>query len=127
MGIRKRFTILHSNDMHGDFLAEMRGEEGHLIGGLSLLSGYINEVRSEEKNVIYCIAGDMVQGSIIDAEYKGISTIEIMNYLSPRWATTSSIMGCHTSCSWRRLPISPSSTPTSTSPSTTSACSSRMW
>ncbi|HZL83611.1 MAG TPA: bifunctional UDP-sugar hydrolase/5'-nucleotidase [Candidatus Deferrimicrobium sp.] len=83
MGIRKRFTILHSNDMHGDFLAEMRGEEGHLIGGLSLLSGYINEVRSEEKNVIYCIAGDMVQGSIIDAEYKGISTMEIMNYLSP--------------------------------------------
>ena len=83
MGIRKRFTILHSNDMHGDFLAEMRGEEGHLIGGLSLLSGYINEVRSEEKNVIYCIAGDMVQGSLIDAEYKGISTMEIMNYLSP--------------------------------------------
>src|SRR5450759_5832497 len=41
---------------------------------------------------------------------------------SPRWATTSSIMDCHTSCSWRRLPISPSSTPTSTSPSTTSAC-----
>jgi 5'-nucleotidase len=83
MGTTKRFTILHSNDMHGDFLAEMRGEEGHLIGGLSLLSGYINQVRSEEKNVLYCIAGDMVQGSLIDAEYKGISTMEIMNYLSP--------------------------------------------
>jgi hypothetical protein len=33
MGLQKRSTILHSNDMHGDFLAEMRGEEGHLIGG----------------------------------------------------------------------------------------------
>jgi hypothetical protein len=28
----KKFTILHSNDMHGDFLAEAGGEEGHLIG-----------------------------------------------------------------------------------------------
>jgi 5'-nucleotidase len=29
----------------------------------------------------------MVQGSLIDSEYKGISTIEIMNYLSPDVAT----------------------------------------
>jgi 5'-nucleotidase len=79
----KKFTILHSNDMHGDFFAEMRGEEGHLIGGLALLSGYINRVRKEEENVLYVIAGDMVQGSIIDTEYKGISTIELMNYIAP--------------------------------------------
>jgi len=69
--------------MHGDFLAEVAGESGELIGGLALLSGYINKVRSEEANVLYVIAGDMVQGSLIDSEYKGISTIEIMNYLSP--------------------------------------------
>jgi len=79
----KNFTILHSNDMHGDFLAEVKGAEGNLIGGLALLSGYINRVRLEEENVLYVIAGDMLQGSIIDAEYKGISTIEIMNYLAP--------------------------------------------
>jgi 5'-nucleotidase/UDP-sugar diphosphatase len=41
----KKFTILHSNDMHGDFLAEVGGAQGQLIGGLSLLSGYINKVR----------------------------------------------------------------------------------
>lgn len=79
----KKFTILHSNDMHGDFLAEVQGKEGKLIGGLALLSGYINKVRQEEENVLYVIAGDMVQGSLIDSEYKGISTIEIMNYLAP--------------------------------------------
>ena len=79
----KRFTILHSNDMHGDFFAEVRGEQGRLIGGLALLSGYINKVRSEEENVLFVIAGDMVQGSLIDSEYKGISTMEIMNYLAP--------------------------------------------
>lgn len=84
----KRFTILHSNDMHGDFLAEVQGapdhgSKGELVGGLALLSGYINQVRREEENVLYVISGDMVQGSIIDSEFKGISTIEIMNYLAP--------------------------------------------
>ncbi len=80
----KKFTILHNNDIHGDFLAEVKsGKKGELIGGLSLLSGYINKVRSEEKNVLYVVSGDMVQGSLIDAEYKGISTMEIMNYLAP--------------------------------------------
>lgn len=79
----RSFTILHSNDMHGDFLAEVRGTEGELIGGLGLLSSYINRVRREEKNVLYVISGDMVQGSMIDAEYKGVSTMEIMNFLAP--------------------------------------------
>src|SRR3990170_2006307 len=79
----KKFTILHSNDMHGDFLAEVQGKEGKLIGGLALLSGYINRVRQEEENVLYVISGDMVQGSLIDTEYKGISTMGLMNYLAP--------------------------------------------
>jgi 5'-nucleotidase len=79
----KKITILHSNDIHGDFLGELKKGKGKLIGGLALLSGYINKVREEEENVLYVISGDMVQGSLIDAEYKGISTMEIMNYLSP--------------------------------------------
>jgi len=79
----KKFTILHSNDIHGDFLAEVKEGKGDLIGGLSLLSGYINRVREEEENVLYIISGDMVQGSLIDLEYRGVSTIEIMNYLAP--------------------------------------------
>jgi len=87
----KKFTILHSNDMHGDFLAEVKGAKGNLIGGLSLLSGYLNKVRQEEKNVLYLISGDMCQGSMIDTEHKGISTIEIINYLAPDVVT----MGNH--------------------------------
>ena len=79
----KKITILHSNDIHGDFLGELKGEKGKLLGGLALLSGYINKVRSEEENVLYVISGDMIQGSLIDAEYKGISTMQIMNYLAP--------------------------------------------
>jgi 5'-nucleotidase / UDP-sugar diphosphatase len=83
MGLKKKFTILHSNDMHGDFIAEVKAGSGKLIGGLALLSGYVNKVRREEKNVLYVIAGDMLQGSLIDSEYQGISTMEIMNYLAP--------------------------------------------
>lgn len=43
-----------------------------MLGGLAHLSGYINKVRKEEKNALYLIAGDMVQGSMIDTEYKGV-------------------------------------------------------
>lgn len=81
----KKLTLLHSNDLHGDFLAEQIDDK--LVGGVSMLSGYINQVRQTEKNVIYAIAGDMFRGSIIDSEYKGISTIEIMNALAPDIAT----------------------------------------
>ncbi|WP_299028121.1 bifunctional UDP-sugar hydrolase/5'-nucleotidase [uncultured Campylobacter sp.] len=81
----KKLTLLHSNDLHGDFLAEQVDDK--LVGGVSMLSSYINQVRQTEKNVIYAIAGDMFRGSIIDSEYKGISTIEIMNALAPDIAT----------------------------------------
>ena len=78
---QEKLVLLHSNDMHGDFLAEPK--EGYHEGGVSLLSGYIKQVRNEEKNVLFAIAGDMFRGSIIDSEYKGFSTIELMNFLSP--------------------------------------------
>lgn len=48
-----------------------------------MLSGYVNKVRREENNILYTISGDMFTGSVIDSEYKGISTIEIMNLLAP--------------------------------------------
>ena len=78
---RKKLTILHSNDLHGDFLAEM--VDDRLIGGVSRLSGYVNQTRGEEPNTLYCIAGDMFRGSVIDSEFRGVSTIEIMNMLAP--------------------------------------------
>ena len=77
----KKLTILHSNDLHGDFLADEAGSG--LKGGVSMLSGYINKVRNEESNVLYAIAGDMFRGSLIDSEFRGISTIDIMNLLAP--------------------------------------------
>ena len=81
----KHLTLLHNNDMHGDFLPEEK--DGKKVGGLPLLSGYLNKVRSEKENVIYAIAGDMFRGSIIDSEYMGLSTISLVNLLNPDVAT----------------------------------------
>ncbi len=79
----RKITILHSNDMHGDFLAEQDPYTGRKTGGLALISGYLNKVRHEEENVLFLIAGDIVQGNLIDSEYKGISTMDMVNYLIP--------------------------------------------
>ena len=78
---KKHIVILHSNDMHGDFLPEDR--DGIETGGLARLSGYVKKVRTREDNVIYAIAGDMFRGSIIDSEYMGLSTIDLVNLLEP--------------------------------------------
>ena len=74
-------TLLHSNDLHGDFFSGEENEQ--LLGGISMLSGYVSQVKAQQPNTLYCIAGDMLQGSLIDSEFKGISTIEIMNMLGP--------------------------------------------
>ena len=81
----KHLTLLHNNDMHGDFLPEEK--DGKMVGGLPLLSGYLNKMRAERENVIYAIAGDMFRGSIIDSEYMGLSTISLVNLLNPDVAT----------------------------------------
>ena len=80
MAIRK-LALLHSNDLHGDFLPSE--ENGVITGGISYLSGYIKKVRSQEYNTIYVNAGDMFRGSVIDSEYLGLSTIDLMNQLAP--------------------------------------------
>ena len=82
---KTKLTILHSNDLHGDFLPKDAG--GKSTGGLARLSGYVGKVRAEEKNVIYAVAGDMFRGSVIDSEYHGLSTINLMNNLRPDVAT----------------------------------------
>ncbi|MDR2866255.1 MAG: bifunctional metallophosphatase/5'-nucleotidase [Methanomassiliicoccaceae archaeon] len=77
----KELILLHSNDLHGNFMSENVDEK--LLGGISMLSGYVSQTRAEHPHTLYCIAGDMLQGSLIDSEFKGISTIEIMNIINP--------------------------------------------
>ena len=77
----KKLTLLHSNDLHGDFFSANVDED--LLGGISMISGYVSQVKAQNPDALYCIAGDMLQGSLIDTEFKGVSTIEIMNMLRP--------------------------------------------
>ncbi|MBR2769131.1 MAG: 5'-nucleotidase C-terminal domain-containing protein [Solobacterium sp.] len=77
----QKLTILHSNDMHGDFLEEER--DGVKTGGLARVCQYVKDCREKEDHVLYFNAGDMFRGSIIDSEYLGLSTIELMNVLQP--------------------------------------------
>ena len=78
----RRLVMLHSNDMHGDFFAKETHDR--MVGGMSRLSGYVHKVREEADDpVLYVISGDMLQGSIIDQDYRGISTILVMNMLEP--------------------------------------------
>ncbi|MBO6215495.1 MAG: metallophosphatase, partial [Lachnospiraceae bacterium] len=58
-------------------------KETFFSGGISLLSGYVSRVRQEEENVIYAVAGDLFMGSVVDKEYRGLSTIKLFNALQP--------------------------------------------
>ena len=50
----KRVTILHTNDIHGHFLAEpaLWLEDKPLIGGFEALNHYVKQVRDETPDVI---------------------------------------------------------------------------
>ncbi len=67
--------------MHGDWLPQEN--DGKMTGGLPRLSGYIKSVRNANPNTLYAIAGDMFRGSIIDQEYLGLSTIDMINLMKP--------------------------------------------
>ena len=81
----KKLTLLHCNDIHGDFLPSTEG--GKSSGGIAYLAGYVKKVRRDEENVIFANAGDMFRGSVIDSEYLGLSTIDLMNLLNPDVST----------------------------------------
>ena len=43
----KKLTLLHSNDLHGDFLVEKVDDK--LVGGVSMLSGYVIRYAGKKK------------------------------------------------------------------------------
>jgi broad specificity phosphatase PhoE/predicted MPP superfamily phosphohydrolase len=77
-----KLTILHSNDLHGQFLFKA-ARDYTLHGGISLLSGYIKRAREENPNVIFTISGDLMEKSLLDKTVKEIDAVDICNYLSP--------------------------------------------
>ena len=76
----RKITILHSNDIHGKFTG-WKDENGMMHGSLAQLSGYISRAKEENPDTVYCNAGDMFQGSLIDSDYQGLSTMQILNMM----------------------------------------------
>lgn len=68
-GFGRPITILHTNDMHTQFLPEpavwVKQDPKPLIGGMKALSGYLKELRDGE--VVLLDAGDMMTGTLISA------------------------------------------------------------
>ena len=58
----KKITILHSNDIHGQFTGET-GEDGKLRGSLAQVAGLVAQTKENNPNTLYCIAGDVFQPS----------------------------------------------------------------
>ena len=76
----KNLTILHANDFHGQISFKI-AEDYSLVGGVSLLSGYIKKVRSEEDAVFCAVCGDILQDNIQNACSKGINTVKLLNII----------------------------------------------
>lgn len=80
MNETKKLTILHANDFHGQISFKIE-KDYTLVGGISLLSGYIKKVRSEEQSVFCAICGDILQDNIQNACSKGINTVKLLNLI----------------------------------------------
>lgn len=77
----EELTILHTNDIHGNYLPK---EEG--IGGFKALSHYASEARSESEGPTFLFdAGDVMTGTpLTQIEFhgaKGGAVFEMMNFL----------------------------------------------
>ncbi|MBR4872772.1 MAG: bifunctional metallophosphatase/5'-nucleotidase [Clostridia bacterium] len=80
MNQTKKLTILHANDFHGQISFKIE-KDYRMVGGISLLSGYIKKVRDEEPAVFCAICGDILQDNIQNACSKGINTVKLLNLL----------------------------------------------
>ena len=80
MSKTKKLTVLHANDFHGQISFKIE-KDYTLVGGVSLLSGYIKKVRREEDAVFCAICGDILQDNIQNACSKGINTVKLLNLI----------------------------------------------
>jgi 5'-nucleotidase len=88
----KSLTILHTNDVHSRLEPfPMDGSYNAGLGGVAARAKVINQIRSEEKNVLLLDAGDIFQGTPYFNLYKGEPEIKAMSMLGYDAAT----MGNH--------------------------------
>jgi len=83
---QEKLTILHWNDFHS-FNKPYETKLGDTIkvkvGGYAALSGLINQIKRDVKNVALVHAGDDFQGTPISTITKGMSQIKLLNLVKP--------------------------------------------
>lgn len=75
--MNKKLRIIHSNDIHAD----LGGNESNIGQNLFNLNTTIEKYKNDHS--LYMIAGDILTGSLLDSETKGVATIQGVNYLNP--------------------------------------------
>ncbi|MFN2457497.1 MAG: bifunctional UDP-sugar hydrolase/5'-nucleotidase [Chitinophagaceae bacterium] len=81
----KRLTILHTNDVHSriDPVPLGSGSRFDGLGGVDARAGLINQIRSQEENVLLFDAGDIFQGTPYFNVFKGeveLKSMSLMRY-----------------------------------------------
>jgi 5'-nucleotidase/UDP-sugar diphosphatase len=92
----EKIVILHWNDFHAQNISFLLRDSSntslhHEVGGAANLAGYIDSIRSHEKNVLTLDAGDDDQGTPISTITAGRSQVEITNIIHP----TAAVLGNH--------------------------------
>ena len=74
---KKQITVLHTNDIHGSFVPrkvkpQKTSKTRKELGGVLALNYFVNQIRSQEENVLLLDAGDFMTGNpICEIEYQG--------------------------------------------------------
>lgn len=79
---QKKIVILHTNDTHSRIEPMPANDKYNAnIGGVVRRESYLNQVRSENKNVLVFDSGDFLQGTPYFNLFKGKVEIEAMNLM----------------------------------------------
>lgn len=83
------FTILHTNDFHGQLEPSSADPTKASNPGMARLAAVINSVRTAKgtNNVLLVDAGDEMQGSLLSNIQKGLPTIDVFNAMGYNAAT----------------------------------------
>lgn len=80
----REIVIFYTSDIHGRFLPEPKvmGEDTIQLGGFAALSGYMNEIKKQNRNTLYLDAGDLMTGNpICDIKYIGVYGGALIHFL----------------------------------------------
>jgi 5'-nucleotidase/UDP-sugar diphosphatase len=83
--LAEELVILHTNDFHGRIVSQNQKifeKYEYEVAGAEYISSIINNIRTQEKNVLLLDAGDFIAGTIYSNLSYGQSVVDFYNYLN---------------------------------------------